>query len=143
MKLVSVYQVEEFEEFLYHLLENRPAIANISHKYMPSVQEHHAFMRSHPYLAWYIIYDDVDCWVGSIYITRAREVGIQIMEDQQHQGYGRRALRLLRDKHPGKLLANIAIKNAASVNFFVGEGFEPLSITLELPEGKDVGPIIP
>jgi len=143
MKLVSVYQIEWAEKFLYRLLENRPAVANISHKYMPSEQEHHAFMRSQPYLAWYIIYDDVDCYVGSIYITRAREVGIQIMESEQHQGYGRRALRVLRDKHPGRLLANVAIKNASAVNFFVGEGFEPLSITLELQEEKDVGPIIP
>jgi len=143
MRLVSVYQTEGAEEFLYHLLEERPAVANISHKYMPSEQEHRAFMRSQPYLAWYIIYDDEDCWVGSIYITRLREVGIQIMESEHRQGYGRRALRVLRDRHPGKLLANIAIRNASSVNFFVGEGFEPLSITLELQEDKDVGPIIP
>lgn len=142
MRLVSVYKVDS-EAFLYNLLGSRPEVANISHKKMPTWEEHIAFMRSMPYLAWYIIISEEGQTVGAIYLTRAREIGIAICDLEQKRGYGKRALRLLCAKHPGRMLANIAIKNAASVAFFTDQGFKPLSLTLELQENQQFDPILP
>ena len=41
--------------FLYELLKTKDPIANISHKKMPSYDEHVNFILSNPYAIWYII----------------------------------------------------------------------------------------
>ena len=41
--------------FLYDLLKNKDPNANISHKKMPSYDEHVEFVMSKPYTNWYII----------------------------------------------------------------------------------------
>ena len=41
--------------FLYDLLKTRDSLANISHKKMPSYDEHVNFILSNPYTIWYTI----------------------------------------------------------------------------------------
>ena len=41
--------------FLYTLLENRDPSYNISHKIMPSYDEHERFVKTRPYTNWYVI----------------------------------------------------------------------------------------
>jgi RimJ/RimL family protein N-acetyltransferase len=109
--------------FLYTLLEQRDPSVNISHKEMPSYEQHVAFIASHPYpfhkIIWFL-----GRRVGVIYVTSHDEVGIQIEETELHKGFGSQALRLIMEKYPGRrLLANINPKNEPSKKFFEGHGF--------------------
>jgi hypothetical protein len=54
MRLVSVYDVPDAEDILYVLLEQRTPEQSISHRKMPTLPEHRAFIKSKPYLAWYL-----------------------------------------------------------------------------------------
>ena len=60
MKLIDVYASPEAARVLYELLAERNPEQNISHKAMPSFDEHCAFVASKPYQAWYLIVDDTD-----------------------------------------------------------------------------------
>ena len=53
-------------EFLYDLLAERSPIINISHKKMPTYQQHVRFIKSKPYSKWYVIFHN-DKKAGSIY----------------------------------------------------------------------------
>ena len=61
--------------FLYDLLKNRDPIANISHKKMPSYDEHVYFILSNPYTIWYTIEYEGEK-TGSIYLSKQDEIGI-------------------------------------------------------------------
>lgn len=131
MKLLSVTFAPEAELFLYGLLAERTPEQSISHRDMPTLEEHARFVHSEPYEAWYIIAVG-GLYVGSIYLTKAREVGLFILEDSQGKGYGHEALELLKRLHPGPLLANISVENLPSAEFFTHEGFKPLQTTMVL-----------
>jgi hypothetical protein len=62
-------------EFLYDLLLQRNPDANISHKKMPTYEEHVNFVKSSPYSKWYIIEVDGKR-AGTIYLTKQNEIGI-------------------------------------------------------------------
>ena len=59
---------------LYNLLKSRKH--NISHKKMPSYQEHLNFINNHPYLHWYLIEKGLP--IGSFYIQEDNSIGINI-----------------------------------------------------------------
>ena len=44
--------------FLYELLAERDPVANISHREMPTFDQHRKFVDSRPYKAWYLIHSD-------------------------------------------------------------------------------------
>ena len=46
---------KEDTQFLYELLKNKDPNSNISHKKMPTYDEHVKFVLSKPYTNWYII----------------------------------------------------------------------------------------
>jgi RimJ/RimL family protein N-acetyltransferase len=130
LDLVSVYHATGADRILYDLLAERESYTRISHKAMPSFEEHKTFMRSIPYQVWYLIDSDEHLKaVGSIYLTRAREVGLFVFKACRGQGIGAAALALLREKHPGPLLANINPGNRRSRNFFVRNGFKLKQVT--------------
>src|SRR5574341_2215465 len=124
MKLVDVYASPEAARVLYDLLAEREPHQNISHKALPSFDEHCAFVASRPYEAWYLIVDDAApderalAPVGAIYLSKQREVGLFVFKAHQARGYGRRALAELKLRHSGRLLANIAPDNERSQRFF-------------------------
>ena len=119
---------------LYQLLRERPPEANISHREMPTVRQHTAFVRSRPYTAWYVVQNSEKQYVGAIYLTKAREVGIAIFRAHQGKGYARQAITILRQKFPGKMLANVAPGNEASHTLFKALGSKVVGTTYELPE---------
>lgn len=131
LKLCSVYEVENAPLYLYALLCERPAQANISHRGLPTASEHLAFVQSKPYEVWYLVLQGKEV-VGSVYITRQREVGIFIFQKHQRHGYAKRAIELLRKKHPGKLYANVAPGNDASAALFHRLGFRHVQNTYAL-----------
>jgi len=133
MKLINAYEVDDARYVLYDLLSERTKDQSISHKKMPSFSEHVAFFNSKPYEAWYLI-KDKDEWVGSVYLSKNREVGLFIYSADKGKGYGKAALEGLVSLHGLPLYANINPKNAASIDFFGKFGFEHIQNTYLLTE---------
>lgn len=135
IRLVDVYTQPDALEILYELLKERPAEAAISHHAMPTFEQHRQFVTRRPYEAWYLLLGEGDAVLGSIYLTKAREVGIFIFQAHQRRGYAQKAIAMLREKHPGRLLANVAPLNLPSIAFFEDKlGGRVVQITYELKE---------
>ena len=78
-------------KFLFELLKERDPRANISHKKMPSYNEHLKFIKSKPYTKWYIILKSKDR-IGSIYLSKNDEIGIFLSKKYQGKSIGNDAL---------------------------------------------------
>ena len=123
--------------FLYDLLMERNPRANISHKKMPTYNEHVSFVSAKPYSKWYVILYRVNK-VGSIYLTSQNEIGIFIKKSFQNKQIGNIALRKLIKKNPKKrYLANVNPKNKKSIRFFKNNGFKLIQYTFELSKIKN------
>ena len=119
-------------QFLYNLLEERKPVTYISHKKMPTYEEHVNFVKSSPYSKWYIIEVDGER-AGSIYLTKQNEIGIFLNEGLQEKGIGSNALNVLIGKNPDlRYLANINPENKKSIKFFKKLGFTLIQYTYEL-----------
>ena len=132
MEKIDFLLIKESDyQFLYDLLLQRNSNVNISHKRMPTYEEHIKFVRSQPYSKWYIIEIDGER-VGSIYLTNQNEVGIFVAERSQAKGIGSNALNVLIDQNPGlRYLANINPENKKSIDFFEKSGFVLIQHTYE------------
>ncbi len=123
---------EKDVQFLYNLLEERKPVTYISHKKMPTYEEHVNFVKSSPYSKWYIIEIDEER-AGSIYLTKQNEIGIFLNEGLQEKGIGSNALNVLIGKNPDlRYLANINPENKKSIKFFKKLGFTLIQYTYEL-----------
>lgn len=100
------------------------------------MEEHLAFMESHPYAIWEIIL--VDGWrVGAVYLVdssiagqKVSSIGIAVAEAYHHRGIGRQAVRDLMQRYPRtRFHANVAPGNAASQRFFQSLGFRVIQYT--------------
>ena len=69
--------------FLYDLLIERDTRVNISHKKMPTYNQHVSFVSAKPYSKWYVILYGVNK-AGSIYLTSRNEIGIFIKKSFQN-----------------------------------------------------------
>ncbi len=119
-------------EFLYDLLKERLPKTFISHKKMPTYEEHVSFVKSRPYSKWYVIKIGARK-AGSIYLTKQNEVGIFLKKGLQQKGIGTLALEILMEKNPNlRYLANISPKNKESIRFFKKNGFKLIQYTYEL-----------
>ena len=118
--------------FLYNLLKERDSKANISHKKMPSFEQHEKFVDSKPYSKWYVIVESEES-VGSIYLTKNDEIGIFLKKNTQGKKIGEKALKLLMEKNSNsRYLANVNPKNEKSIRFFKNNGFKLIQQTYEL-----------
>lgn len=136
MKLIDLYGAAEAEDVLWQLLGERTPEVNISHKKMPSLDEHHAFIASKPHPHWYLIDTGASDYVGAIYLTQQREIGIGILRRFWGFGYGKMATQMLMDRHPGKFLANINPSNYKSSAMFRDLGFSHIQNTYAGPTGN-------
>jgi hypothetical protein len=100
LKLVS----KSDYRFLYNLLKERDSRTNISHKKMPTFNEHIKFIKSKPYTKWYIVKYGAQK-IASIYLTSQNEIGIFVSP-----------------------------KNKTSENFFKSYGFKFIQKTYELTQ---------
>lgn len=151
-------QNETHLRFLYELLAARPVIAAVSHKKMPSFEEHCEFVRNHPYADWCLIAQDhrdrynSSCgghddpkgdnltFVGSVFLSQpARpsvvgdELSVDMNADWRGKGYAERALRMMMEKHgPRRYIANVGHENYASMALFQKLGFKLCQVTFEL-----------
>lgn len=132
LKLVDVYESRGAATLvLFELLSKRDPIANISHKRMPTFEEHCAFVVRKPYDAWCLIKANRQ-YIGATYLTRAGEIGISLFREHQGKGFGPRAVRMLMKRHPRKrFLANISQHNERSIAFFRKLGFTHIQNTYE------------
>ena len=118
--------------FLYDLLMERDTRVNISHKKMPTYNQHVSFVSAKPYSKWYVILYGVNK-AGSIYLTSQNEIGIFIKKSFQNKQIGNIALHKLIQKNPKKrYLANVNPQNKKSMRFFKNNGFKLTQYTFEL-----------
>jgi RimJ/RimL family protein N-acetyltransferase len=139
MRLIDVYEdlrqcrfiaTHASLELLFQLLQERLPEESISHKEMPTWEEHCAFVLSQPYEAWYVI--EVDGYQrGAIYLSRQREIGVAILKGQRGHGYALDAVHRLMEHHAGRFLWNANPRNTASIALAkkLGFGPEPLQVT--------------
>lgn len=129
-------------ELLYDILRERPAEANISHKELPSFEDHDRYVRSRPYRTWLLVLNDYQQRVGAVYLSNLNEIGIAILKKYQRMGYAQQALDELRKIPPlpavpgqrnGHYLANVAPRNEASHALFTKAGARPIQVTYEIP----------
>jgi hypothetical protein len=124
-------------KFLYELLLQRRPLANISHKRMPTYEEHISFVKSRPYSRWYIITHKRKK-IGSIYLTKQNEIGIHLMRAHEKKTTYLESIRKLMIENPrNRYLANISPLNKKYIQLFVGLGFKLIQHTYELDE-RDV-----
>ena len=108
---------------LYSLLSERTPEQSISHKEMPTYEQHLAFIDSKPYRAWYFVLAE-GVAVGAIYLTKQNEIGIAIYQSYCGNGYAWEAIEELMKRHDGPFLANINPENYASIGLFRNLGFD-------------------
>ena len=119
-------------KFLFELLKERDPRANISHKKMPSYNEHLKFIKSKPYTKWYIILKSKDR-IGAIYLSKNDEIGIFLSKKYQGKNIGNDALSELIRKNPReRYLANVNPKNKKSSIFFKNNNFKLIQHTYEM-----------
>lgn len=137
MKLLSVYRHKDSVGILYEFLKQRmeEPKSNISHTKLPSLDSHTNFFyhgtdgKGPPYQAWYFILDEHEIIVGSVYLSKHREIGVYISPEFRSKGYGKQAIMLLMEKWPGRFLANINPENEKSRKLFQDIGFDLLQVT--------------
>jgi RimJ/RimL family protein N-acetyltransferase len=128
-------------DFLYLLLAEREEHQNISHKKMPSHAKHTHFVCSDcwkVYFDWKVIVSEEGEAVGSVYLTKRNEIGVQIKKKYIGQGYGEAALiyamKVVSDTKeiPNVIYANINPDNHDSKKFFEKHNFKLIQVTYKL-----------
>ena len=110
-------------KFLFDLLKQREGIVNISHKSLPTWEEHVEYIKNNTYQSWDIIWVD-NVRIGNIYLTDRDEIGIFLDKKFQSNGYGSIAITEFMKKNGKKrYLANINPTNYKSIQFFGKQGF--------------------
>ena len=116
-------------KFLFDLLKQRKGIINISHKSLPTWEEHVEFIKNNTYQSWDIIWVD-NVRIGNIYLTDRDEIGIFLDKESQSNGYGSIAINEFMKKNGKKrYLANISPTNYKSIQFFGKHGFTHIQNT--------------
>lgn len=133
-RLVSSWsdRQQEAKDFLWDLLTEREPHECISHKEMPSREDHDAFVEAwfFKYRFYYLIEHDGE-WVGALNVTNRGELGIQLLKRFQGMGLGSRALEMFMARHSFPVVANINPANHRSQAFFAKHGFKPLKVVYE------------
>ena len=123
-------------KFLFDLLKERDPHVNISHRKMPTYNQHTKFIKSKPYSKWYIILKSKQK-IGSIYLSKNDEIGIFLSKKFQGKNVGNFALNELVKKNPRKrFLANVNPKNKKSISFFKNNNFKLIQYTFEKAKRK-------
>lgn len=139
MRFVPVYEwgdlPHEAVDVLYALLQERTEAQTISHRKMPTCEEHRRFVASHPYKGWWIMEEEGGDPVGAVYLSQRFEIGVFVFAINQRQGYGTEAIkfahRICREAGE-RMLANINPANAGSIALFQSMGFKHIQNTYEM-----------
>ena len=127
---------EKDYEFLYELLSERKQITFISHKKMPTYEEHVKFIESEPYSKWYIIQID-DKKIGSIYLTKENEIGIHFFTQYEESERFQNVIKEFFLKEPqDRYVMNVSPKNEQYIDLAKKLGFHLVQHTYERDESK-------
>ena len=127
---------EKDYEFLYKLLSERKQITFISHKKMPTYEEHVKFIESEPYSKWYIIQID-DKKIGSIYLTKENEIGIHFFTQYEESERFQNVIKEFFLKEPqDRFFMNVSPKNEQYIDLAKKLGFHLVQHTYERDESK-------
>jgi hypothetical protein len=128
LDLVDVYKYYKHYHILYELLKERTPEVSISHKCLPSFDNHVKFIDSKPYKHWFFITKpDV---VGAIYLTPSNEIGVFVFKKYRRSGYATWAVNeLIERSKQTKFLANINPENKISQKLFKKFGFKHIQNT--------------
>ena len=119
-------------KFLFNHLKERDPRENISHKKMPTYDEHVKFVLSKPYTNWYIIECDKKN-AGAIYLSKQDEIGTSISNDYEYEQIAKTAIKLLMELNPRKrYLVNVSPKDIVAQEFLLKNGFSGLEYVYEM-----------
>ena len=139
IRFTDVYEPGNFERnvgILYQLMKERDPSECISHRVMPTLDQHLQFVLGRPYRDWYIV-NKFDHPVGAIYLSKENEIGIWILKEYRGQGCGAQAVSLMMQKYRGwRLKANVAPGNLNSHTLFRTLGFKQLQVTYYIEEER-------
>lgn len=128
----DVENTEHDLHLLYQLLLERDETINISHRQMPSFEEHRRFVESKPYRLWKIVLHK-ETPVGAIYLSHQCEIGSFLLKAHHNQGLGTEMisqfLELVRP-FAKRVYANINPRNDRSIHVYCDKlGFSHLQNT--------------
>lgn len=162
IRLVDVYDGARIRdgalEFLYELMKERDPEINISHRALPTFEQHRQFWTRRPYRCCYLI-EATDFvtrnperdhpWIGYISATHRNEIGIVLLKTWRGHGFGPHAVNELMRLHQpvpaapsevnGHWLANIAPANERSKSMFTRLGFREIQRTYEFNQEETNG----
>lgn len=140
MRLVDLYKrglggvscATRHIDALYELMAEALPHEVISHKELPTMADHIAYVMSRPYAVWYVI-EQGDEILGYVYLSRQNEIGVRLFRKHQGRGVGSWAVTVLMNTHgKQRYLANIAPGNKASARMFQRLGFTHIQNTFAL-----------
>jgi asparagine synthase (glutamine-hydrolysing) len=118
-------------KFLYELLQNKNKFQNISHKKIPTYDEHVKFIMQEPYTNWYII-TSVFGKIGAVYLSKNNEIGLNISKKYDSYFIKKEVFQQIMEKNPReKFFVNINPKNNQMREFL-----EKFNFSLKIPFNK-------
>jgi hypothetical protein len=119
-------------EFLYEFLKEREPNENISHKKIPTFNEHKKFVLSKPYQKWYIVLLNNEK-IGTIYLSIINEIGLHFKKKYQTNILRNKVLHELIEKNQkNRYLVNINPRNKSLISFYKSKKFKKIQHTYEL-----------
>ena len=110
-------------KFLFNHLKERDPRENISHKKMPTYDEHVKFVLSKPYSKWYIIFER-NKKIGSVYLTKADELGLHLKKEYFRESLMKEILESLMKSEPNKrFVFNVSPRNKKFMKFLQKNGY--------------------
>ena len=110
-------------KFLFNHLKERDPRENISHKKMPTYDEHVKFVLSKPYSKWYIIFER-NKKIGSVYLTKADELGLHLKKEYFRESLMKEILESLMKSEPNKrFVFNVSPRIKKFMKFLQKNGY--------------------
>jgi len=122
--IITIKKVEDEDiEFLYEMLKERDSRINVSHKELPTFQQHKKFVKSKPCDGWYIIMAQ-EKKVGHIQIYNDDRIGWFIKNEYKRLGFVIPAFEKLKKIHPReKYLGKVNPDNLEAQNLLIKLNF--------------------
>ena len=110
-------------KFLFKHLKERDPKENISHKKMPTYNEHKRFVLSKPYSKWYIILEK-NKKIGTVYLTTNDEIGLHLKKEYFTEKILDKILKkLIKDEPNERFVINVSPRNIKLMKFLKKNGF--------------------
>ena len=110
-------------KFLFNHLKERDPRENISHKKMPTYDEHVKFVLSKPYSKWYIIFEK-NKKIGSVYLTKADELGLHLKKEYFTERILKDVLEnLMKNEQNKRFVFNVSPRNKKLMKFLQKNGY--------------------